>query len=150
MISLWRHIDSPALPFISPAFPSIASPLPLAKATVWHGWNRESQEAAMDLTGSFRRYELEPYLGKVSRIGGKSGQGRRVLGEAMREIFDQRWRAVVTAELGFANLQEMQAFRQEELRSAAGSRKLHRSGGVGKGGGAGSSDGPPEKGGSRQ
>ena len=54
------------------------------------------------------RYELEPYLGKVSRIGGKSGQGRRVLGDAIREMFDHKWRQIVTAELGFETLEEMQ------------------------------------------
>jgi hypothetical protein len=53
-----------------------------------------------------------------------------VLGKMIREMFDQRWTAIVTAELGFANLQEMQAFRAEELREQAGARK-------GKGGGSG-------------
>lgn len=49
----------------------------------------------------------------------------------IREMFDKRWKAIVTAELGFANLEEMQAFRAEELREQAGSRKGKGGGGAG-------------------
>ena len=56
---------------------------------------------------------------QVSRIGGKSGQGRRVLGNAIRDTFDQKWRSIVTKELGFESLEEMQRVRREELAAQA-------------------------------
>mmetsp|Transcript_80210 Transcript_80210/g.214879 ORF Transcript_80210/g.214879 Transcript_80210/m.214879 type:complete len:115 (-) Transcript_80210:2305-2649(-) len=69
------------------------------------------------------RYDLEPYLGKVSRIGGKPGQSRRVVGDAIRELFDSKWRMIVTRELGFESLAEMQQARASEVESMERERR---------------------------
>ena len=62
---------------------------------------------------------MKKTLIQVSRIGGKSGQGRRVLGNAIRDTFDHKWRSIVTKELGFESLEEMQRVRREELAAQA-------------------------------
>ena len=79
-------------------------------------------------------YRVEP-VWQVSRIGGKPGQSRRVLGEAVRRLFDDKWRCytlvrcyssfvllkslqcrmIVTRELGFESLEEMQRARASEV-----------------------------------
>jgi len=71
------------------------------------------------------RYELEPYLGKVSKIGGKQGIGWRMLSEQTVQMLQQRWHAIVTRELGFKNLEEMQRFRAAELAILRSSSMSH-------------------------
>ena len=47
------------------------------------------------------------FIGRVRKDGGRSGDGQRLLSPELQESFKKLWREIVTAKLGFENLQKM-------------------------------------------
>ena len=51
-------------------------------------------------------FDAEDYVGRVRKDGGRSGDGK-LLPQHIQEYYDQQWKEIITAELGFNNLKEM-------------------------------------------
>ena len=49
------------------------------------------------------------YVGRVRKDGGKSGEGKEKLPPEIQQKIDQLWQEIVTAKLGFKDLDEMRA-----------------------------------------
>ena len=59
------------------------------------------------------------FVGRVRKDGGRSGQGKEKLPVEVQQRIDQMWQEIVTAKLGFQNLQEMRkAWKEEQLAAA--------------------------------
>jgi hypothetical protein len=58
-----------------------------------------------------------------------------VLGSTIRDTFDHKWRSIVTKELGFESLEEMQRVRREELAMQAAESSRDSSPHCGRGAG---------------
>lgn len=59
-------------------------------------------------------FGTDEYIGRVRKSGGRSGDGK-ILPPDIQEQINQLWREIVTAKLGFQNLQEMREVRLKEL-----------------------------------
>ena len=55
------------------------------------------------------------FVGQVRKDGGKSGEGKQKLPVEVQQRIDQMWQEIVTAKLGFKNLQEMREAWRKEL-----------------------------------
>lgn len=51
-------------------------------------------------------FDAEDYVARVRKDGGKSGDGK-LLPHHIQEYYNQQWKEIITAELGFNNLKEM-------------------------------------------
>ena len=56
--------------------------------------------------GEEPEFDTEDYVARVRKDGGRSGDGK-ILPLHIQEYYDQQWKEIITAELGFNNLKEM-------------------------------------------
>ena len=47
------------------------------------------------------------FVGRVRKNGGKSGEGKKLLSEELKQQIDKKWKDLVTTKLGFKDLNEM-------------------------------------------